>query len=91
VLEFSPDTEISRVSGLANELFEHVLYDEEPLFVSDEATLWGVSMGDVDEVLERCRSYYCVPVTLEETQQLPLWKLLKVLDERRRAAKAPSA
>ena len=85
MVEFSPDTEISRVSGLADELFEHVLYDEEPLFVSDEATLWGVSMGDVDEVLERCRSYYGVPVTLAETQQQPLWKLLRVLDERRKA------
>jgi hypothetical protein len=50
MLEFSPDTEMSRVSGLANELFEHVLYDEEPLFVSDEATLWDVSMAGVEEV-----------------------------------------
>lgn len=86
MLEFSPDTEMSRVSGLAAELFEHVLYGEEPIFVSDEATLWGVSMSDVDEVLERCRKNYGVPITLEETQQLPLWKLLRVLDERRKTA-----
>jgi hypothetical protein len=84
--EFSPNTEISRVSGLADELFEHVLYDEEPLFVSDEATLWDVSTAGVDEVLERCRKYYRVPLSLEETQQLPLWKLLPLLDERRKAA-----
>lgn len=89
MLEFSPNTEMSRVSGLADELFEHVLYDEEPLFVSDEATLWGVSMGDVDEVLERCRAYYGVPVSLEETQRLPLWQLLLLLDERRKAAALP--
>ena len=87
MLEFSPDTEISRVSGHADELFEHVLYDEEPLYVSDEATLWGVSMGDVDEVLERCRNYYGVPVTMEETQQ-PLWKFLRMLDDRRKAVKS---
>lgn len=86
MLEFSPNTEMSRVSGLAEELFEHVLYDEEPIFVSDEATLWGVSMSGVDEVLERCRKYYGVPLSLEETQQLPLWKLLLLLDERRKAA-----
>jgi hypothetical protein len=85
MLEFSPNAEMSRVSGLAEELFEHVLYDEEPIFVSDEATLWGVSMSDVDDVLERCRKYYGVPISLEETQQLPLWKLLCVLDERRKA------
>lgn len=86
MLEFSSDTEMSRVSGLAEELFHHVLYDEEPIFVSDEATLWGVSMSNVDEVLERCREYYGVPITLEETQQLSLWKLLRVWDERRKAA-----
>lgn len=86
MLEFSPNTEMSRVSGLAAELFEHVLYDEEPLFISDEATLWGVSMAGVDEVLERFRKYYGVPLTLEETQQFPLWKLLRLLDERRKAA-----
>ena len=87
--EFSPNTEISRVIGLTDELFEHVLYDEEPLFVSDEATLWDVSTAGVDEVLERLRKYYGVPVTLEETQQLPLWKLLVLLDERRKSV-APS-
>jgi hypothetical protein len=88
MLEFSPAKKMSQVSGLVDELFEKVLYDEDPLFISDEATLWGVSMGDVDEVLERCRTYYGVPVSLEETQLEPLWKLLKLLDERRRAKSA---
>ncbi len=90
MLEFSPNTEMSRVKVLANELFEHVLYDEEPIFVSDEATLWGVSMSDVDAVLERVRKYYGVSLSLEETQQFPLWRLLRLLDERRRAAKGHS-
>lgn len=85
-MEFGSDVEMRKVSREAQEFFKNVLYDEEPLFVSDEATLWGVWMGDVDEVLERCRKYYGVPVSLEETQQLPLWKLLLVLDERRKAA-----
>ena len=79
---------MNRVKVLADELCQHVLHDEEPIFVSDEATLWGVSMSDVDEVLERVRQYYGVPLSLEETQQLPLWKLLLLLDERRRARTA---
>lgn len=83
--EFSPSTEMSKISALADEFYANILYDEEPLFVSDEATLWGVWMGDVEEVLDRCRGYYRVPVTMEETQQLPLWKLLLLLDERRKA------
>jgi hypothetical protein len=87
VAEFSPNTEMSRVKALADELFEHVLYDEEPIFISDEATLWGVSMSDVDAVLERVRKYYGVSLSLEETQQFPLWKLLRLLDERRTDAK----
>ncbi len=85
--DFSPDVETRKVSGLLDELCEHVLYDEEPLFVSDEATLWGVSMSDADDVLERCRNYYGVLVSMEDTQQ-PLWKLLPMLDARRRAAQA---
>ena len=64
--------------------YECGLYDEEPIFVSDEVILWGVSMSDVDDVLERCRKYYGVALTLEETQQPPLWKLLRLLDERGR-------
>lgn len=52
-MEFGSDVEMRKVSREAQEFFEKVLYDEEPLFVSDEATLWGVWMGDVDEVLER--------------------------------------
>ena len=76
-----------RVSREAQEFFEKVLYDEEPLFVRDEATLWGVWMGDVDEVLERCSNYYGVPVSFEESQQ-PLWKLLRMLNEKRTAAQS---
>jgi len=41
VAEFSANKEMSRIKGLADELFERVLYDEEPLFVSDETTLWA--------------------------------------------------
>jgi hypothetical protein len=87
MIEFAPDSNIKRVSALVEELFEKVLYDEESFFISDEATLWGVAFGNVDDVLERCRNYYNVPLGLDETQQLPLWKLLQLLDTRRKVAK----
>jgi len=83
VAEFSPAYEMQKVAKLAQELFENVLHDEESLFVSDEATLWDVSMSDVNDVLERIRKYYGVAVTLEDTKQ-PLWKLLRLLDAKRR-------
>jgi hypothetical protein len=84
-LEFAPDTQIRKVSRLVTELFQKVLKDEEPLFVSDEATLWSVSMSDPNDVLERFRKYYGVSVSFEETHQQPLWKLLLVIDDRRKA------
>jgi hypothetical protein len=86
-MEFSPDVEMRKVSSEAQEFFEKVLYDEEPLFVSDEATLWGVWMGDMDEMLERCSAYYGVPVSFEESQQ-PLWKLLLLLNQKRTASQS---
>jgi len=45
-----------------------VLYDEEPsAFVSDEATIWDVSMAPTpDELLVRCSTYYGRPVSLED-------------------------
>ena len=73
------------MSDLVAEMFQNVLYDEEPLFVSDEAKLWAVSMSDPNDVLERFRKYYGISLSLEETQKLPLWKLLLVIDERRKA------
>jgi hypothetical protein len=82
---FSPDTQIRKVSSLVTEMFQKVLYDEEPLFVSDEATLWAVSMSDPNDVLERFRKYYRVPLSFEETKQLPLWKLLLMIQQRREA------
>jgi hypothetical protein len=82
--EFSPQNEIHKVWGLVEELFRHVLHDEEPLFISDEATLWDVSMSDPNEILARCVTYYGVPVSMQDTRQ-PLWRLLPMLDERRRA------
>ncbi len=35
-----------RIAPLAQEFFANVLYNEEPLFVSDEATIWGVLFDD---------------------------------------------
>jgi hypothetical protein len=89
MLEFSSADKMNEISGLTDELFKHVLYDEEPLFVSDDATIWDVCMSGIEEILERCRKYYGVPVTLEDTQQ-PLWQLLRMLDQRRTAAKSAS-
>ncbi len=46
-----------KVGALAEEFYANILYDEEPLFVSE------------GEVLERCSTYYGVPVSFAESQQ----------------------
>jgi hypothetical protein len=84
-LTFSADAETQKVGHLMQELLTHVLHDEQPLFISDGATLWSVSMSDPAEVLQRLNSYYGTAVTMEETQQ-PLWRLLLDLDQRRTTA-----
>jgi hypothetical protein len=74
-MEFAPDERVQSIPELTQEFFEHVLYDEEPMFVSDEATIWDVSMAAPDELLRRCSEYYGTSVTLEDFKQ-PLWRLL---------------
>jgi hypothetical protein len=81
--EFSSNTELQKVATLAEEFCVSVLRDDEgPLFVSDEATLFEVWSGDMNEVLNRCNQRYGVPVSLDNARQ-PSWKLLLMLNGRR--------
>jgi hypothetical protein len=81
--EFSSNEKMLKIPELSEELFEHVLYDEEPLFVSDEATIWAVSTASPEEIIRWCSEYYGVPVSMEDLKQ-PLWKLLPQLDAARK-------
>jgi hypothetical protein len=85
IMEFGSDERVQRIPELAQEFFEHVLYDEEPLFVSDEATIWDVSMAAPEELRRRCSEYYGTSVSLDDLKQ-PLWKLLPQLSARRKRA-----
>jgi hypothetical protein len=75
-MQFAPDAEIQKISTLVEKFFEHVLCDEEPLFVSDEATIWDVStVATADELIQRLQHYYGRVVSVEELK-LPLWRLI---------------
>jgi hypothetical protein len=63
---------------LTLEFFEHVLLDEQPLFVSDEATVLDISCATPDELQERCSAYYRTPISADDLRQ-PLWKLIRHL------------
>jgi hypothetical protein len=82
-MEFSSDTKMQEIEELAQEFFEHVISDEEPIFVSDEATIWDVSMAAPEDLVKACSEYYGVPVSMEDLKR-PLWELIPLLDQRRR-------
>jgi len=65
---------------LTQEFLEHVLYDEEPLFISDEATIWDVSMSTSEELTRRISDYYGKAISEADLKQ-PLWKLIRQLNE----------
>jgi hypothetical protein len=83
-MDFASNVEINKIPDLTRELFEHVLFDEQPLFISDEATIWDVSMSPTEDLIDRCSRYYGIAVKEDDLAQ-PLWKLLRQLNEDRLA------
>ena len=80
MIPFSSNSEMQKIPELTQEFLEHVLYDEEPLFISDEATVWDVSMTTAEELISRISRYYKKPVSVADLAQ-PLWKLIRQLNE----------
>jgi hypothetical protein len=87
MLEFSTDAEMQKIPELAEEFYNNILDEEDrPVFVSDEATVWGVWMSTAEELLRRVTQYYGKPVTMDDLKQ-PFWKLLRRLNEGRSAGR----
>ena len=78
-MELSPNIEMRKLSRESKEFFDKVLFDEEPIFVSDEATIWDVSTSTAEDLLKRCAQHYGKTLTVEDLNQ-PLWKLLRELN-----------
>ena len=70
---------MGKLSRESKEFFNQILFDEEPIFVSDEATIWDVSTSTAEDLLKRCAQCYGKTLTLEDLNQ-PLWKLLRELN-----------
>jgi len=83
MLEFSPDPEMKKIAGLADEFSKNIL-DEEPLFVSDEATILDVSAADPEELISRISNYYRRTISMADLKQ-PMWKLILQLNQGRSA------
>jgi hypothetical protein len=80
MIPFSSNSEMQKMPELTQEFLEHVLYDEEPLFISDEATIWDVSMSTSEELTRRISDYYGKTISESDLKQ-PLWKLIRQLNE----------
>jgi hypothetical protein len=84
-LEFTSDEKVRKIRALTDALFQHVLYDEEPIFVGDEASILDVSVAPTEELVKRCSDYYRTSVSVEDLRK-PLWQLLPELESRRKAS-----
>jgi hypothetical protein len=82
-MEFASDVEIKKISAVVDEFFRCVLDEYEPIFLSDETTIWDVSTSGAAELLERCSPHYRLAISRQDLDQ-PLWKLLRQLDAGRR-------
>jgi hypothetical protein len=82
-MDLSPDVQMRRIPDLVQEFFQNVLFDEEPLYVSDEATIFDVSLASPDELAKRCSEYYGTSVSTDDLRQ-PVWQLITELCEKRR-------
>jgi hypothetical protein len=81
-MEFAFDDKTRAVEGLCDEFLEKVLYDEEPVFISDEANVFDISTSEPAELLKRCFDYYGKSITRDDLK-LPLWQLVTRLSEGR--------
>lgn len=81
-MDFVSTVEMQKISRESGEFFKNVLPDEDPVFVSDEATIWDVSTATGGELLSRISNYYGTSLSLDDLK-LPLWKLLRKLNEER--------
>ena len=74
---------MQRIAPLADEFFKNILFDEETLFVSNDATIWDVSLGpDAEELKDRCSRFYGVEISTEDLKK-SLWVLIEQLDRSR--------
>jgi hypothetical protein len=82
MIEFAKSDRIQQIPELVAELTRGVLYDEEPLFISDEATLLDLSGLSISGLQERVAAFYGVTPSLDDLRE-PVWSLLPRLSQHR--------
>lgn len=82
LVEFTSDSKTKAISDLTDALFKNVLYDEEPIFIGDDASMLDVSVASPAEIQKRCAAYYKATLSLDDLRR-PLWELLPELERGR--------
>jgi hypothetical protein len=79
----APTTEMAKWVREADEFCRVVLEpNEQPFFISDEATVWDLVAGDPSLVMERTYAHYGVRLNVAQFK-IPFWKLLGFLSDNR--------
>lgn len=83
-LNFASDSEMERRASLAKEFYAEILApDEEPGFVSDEATLRDVSLAPDEDLIRKIESHYGHRMCRWDFQR-SFWSLLDELEQSRK-------
>jgi hypothetical protein len=76
MIKLADDDHMRDLEPLAQEFYEHVLRpDEEPGFVSDEATLLDISLAPAELLIDKIKSHYGKTVTKFDLRR-SFWSLL---------------
>jgi hypothetical protein len=91
MIPLADDEHMRGLEPLAEEFYESILRpDEEPGFVSDEASLLDISLAPEEVLIEKIKSHYGKTVTKFDLRR-SFWSLLTDLNADRAPAEKPTS
>ena len=83
MIDLADDEHMRSLQPLAEEFYERVLHpDEEPGFVSDDASLLDISLAPENLLRDKIMTHYGISVTNFDLRK-PFWSLLTYLNKGR--------
>lgn len=91
MIQFADDEHMRGLEQLAEEFYESVLRpNEEPGFVSDEASLLDISLAPEELLIEKIKAHYGKSVTKFDLRR-SFWSLLTELNTDRTSVEKPTS
>jgi len=89
MLNFAEDEHMKQLEPLAEEFYDRILRpDEDPGFVSDEASVLDLSLAPEEQLIEKISAYYGKPVSRFDLRR-PFWSFLTDLNAERTPGPKP--